>query len=364
VVSFLLDACAMAEEGTREHPGRAIRSLLDIQEVEAPIALCSSDGHVEFATTPARDLLQRLEVLDESANRLPAELWQLLERTPTGEAVEWRPPGAREDVLGCTRYLAAAGAYLLLMREVSAKHIALSESLQRQRAESTERLVTSIAHDVRGSVASIVYSVDFLEASQGELRADVLGETLRDISKASRGLQLTIDALLDYARLGPSVTIPVRLRDVLGRVTTFLKTHYRNSVPRFRIEVAPNAEWVRGNPIVIEQIFINLLVNSTEATPNAQFVVITAFPSALPGERSTQATSHVCVRVWDDGPGIPAHVREFIFDPFFTTKPQRSGLGLAIARQAAESLEGDLVLAECDSGTCFAVYLPASGEPE
>lgn len=347
----------MAEERTQDRSGRADSTWFDIREAGAPIALCSSTGRIEFATAAARSLLERLAIVGEAESSLPSELWELLERTPTGQAIEWRPPGAREDVLGCTRYFAAAGSYLLLMREVSDKHIALSESLQRQRAENTERLVTSIAHDVRGSVASIVYSVDFLEASREDLGDDVLGETLRDISKASRGLQLTIDALLDYARLGPSVSVPVRLRDVLARVSAFLKTHHRNALHRLRVEIVPQAEWVRGNPIVIEQIFVNLLLNSVEASPSAQFVVITAFLAALPGER-VHAPSHVCVRVWDDGPGIPPNVRDFIFDPFFTTKQQRTGLGLVIARQAAESLEGRLLLAECDTGTCFAVYLP------
>lgn len=354
----------MAEERTQDRSERAISSWLDMQEAEAPIALCSSTGHVEFATKSARVLLGRLAVLDEGDETLPAALWQLLESSPAGEAVEWRPPGTREDVLGCTRYFAAAGTYLLLMREVSAKHLALSESLNRQRIESTERLVTSIAHDVRGSVASIVYSVDFLAASRNTLRADVLGETLQDISKASRGLQLTIDALLDYARLGPSVSVPVRIRDVLGRVSIFLNAHQRNELQRLRVEIAPNAEWVRGNPIVIEQIFINLLINSLETIPSAEVVVVTAFRAALPGARASSASSHVCIRVWDDGPGIPAAVRDFIFDPFFTTKQHRLGLGLVIARQAAESLEGRLLLAESDTGACFAIYLPACEEGE
>jgi signal transduction histidine kinase len=129
--------------------------------------------------------------------------------------------------------------------------------------------------------------------------------------------------------------------------------------------VAPNAEWVRGNPIVMEQIFVNLLLNSAEAAPSPRYVVITASPSPPPSERgdvaateSRDAPWYVCVRVWDDGPGVPASFREFIFDPFFTTKQQRTGLGLAIARQAAESLDGALVLMDDEPGASFAVYLP------
>jgi signal transduction histidine kinase len=62
--------------------------------------------------------------------------------------------------------------------------------------------------------------------------------------------------------------------------------------------------------------------------------------------------------VWDDGPGIPPDHRRFVFDPFFTTKQGSPGLGLAIARQAAESLDGMLELTDDETGTCFSLYLP------
>jgi signal transduction histidine kinase len=67
---------------------------------------------------------------------------------------------------------------------------------------------------------------------------------------------------------------------------------------------------------------------------------------------------YICVRVWDDGPGIPLDHRRFVFDPFFTTKQGSPGLGLAIARQAAESLDGMLELTDDETGTCFSLYLP------
>ncbi len=332
--------------------------VIDIDTVEAPIALCTSAGRLRGVTPLARELLRRLSIADQAPGFLPEDLWRLLERTPTGEAVEWRPPGARDDVLGCTRYVAASGSYLLLMREVSAKHVALAERLQRQRLEATERLVASIARDLRGSVASVVYSANFLESSGSTVTREVLVETLHDICEASQSLKLTVDALLDYARLGPSVSVPVPLRDVLDRVQAFLRAHYRDGAHRLRVDVAPHAEWVRGNPIVIEQIFINLLLNSVESSPGPRCVALTAFPAPLPGRSASDGQSYVCVRVWDDGPGIPSNLREFIFDPFFTTKQQRTGLGLAMARQAAESLEGTLILTDDQSGTCFAVYLP------
>ncbi|HEX4337292.1 MAG TPA: HAMP domain-containing sensor histidine kinase [Polyangiaceae bacterium] len=338
--------------------------LIDIGTIQAPIALCSPTGRVEAATPLAMGLLKRLAVLSDTRGVLPPELWRLLEKMPAGEAVEWRPPGARGDVLGCTRYSAAQGSYLLLMREVSAKHIAWFERVQQLRLESTERLVTSIAQDIRGAVASISYSADFLEVGGGEMPREVFGEALHDIAEASRRLQQMVDGLLDYTSLGPNISVPVQLRDALNRAAGFLRSHYQHGLHRLNIDLAPRAEWVRGNPIVVEQIFINLLLNAAEAASTPRLVSVTAFPASAPGgHERPEEPFHVCVRVSDDGPGVPQVVRELVFEPFFTTKDRRPGLGLTIARQAARRMNGELVLVESERGACFALYLPSCEAP-
>ncbi|HKY39382.1 MAG TPA: HAMP domain-containing sensor histidine kinase [Polyangiaceae bacterium] len=331
---------------------------LDIAAVQAPIALCTARGLVRAATPPALALLRRASSVEQVTECVPAELWRLLERTATGEAVEWRCPAAPNEVLGCTRYAAAPGSYVLLMREVSAKRLALAERLHRQRIEATERLVAGIARDIRSSVASVAYGADFLTVSGSSIEPEALLEAARDIAKASASLQHTLDALLDYARLGPSVSVPVSLRDVLNRALSSLRPHYHEGAHRLRMDVAPRAEWVCGNPMAIEQIFVSLLLNSVEASAAPRCVIVTAFPAPQPLPEPL-SSPQICIRVWDDGPGIPLDLRRFVFDPFFTTKQGSSGLGLTLARQAAESLEGRLELTDDDTGTCFSVFLPS-----
>jgi signal transduction histidine kinase len=70
----------------------------------------------------------------------------------------------------------------------------------------------------------------------------------------------------------------------------------------------------------------------------------------------------VWFRVTDDGPGIPAEIREKIFEPFFTTKQKGTGLGLAIVRKNVQYLSGDLELVtplEGGRGTSVTVTLPS-----
>jgi signal transduction histidine kinase len=352
----------MGEPRRADGDASVAMQTLDIATVEAPIALCSATGALQAATSSALALLRRASVVEHMPPSVPAELWRLLERTATGEAVEWRPPAAPHEVLGCTRYAAAPGSYVLLMREVSGKRLALSERLNRQRVDANERLVASLARDLRSSIASVVYSADFLNVRGTSVEPAVLAETVRDISKASESLQQSLDALLDFARLGPSVSVPVSVRDVVNRAVGLLRTQYRDGAHRVRMDVAPRAEYVRGNPLVIEQILVNLLLNAVEASAAPRCVIVTAFPALRPLGPRLDRPHYICIRVWDDGPGIPADHRGLVFDPFFTTKQGSPGLGLAIARQGAESLEGALELTEDDTGTCFSLYLPGCEE--
>jgi signal transduction histidine kinase len=348
----------MGEPSRAEGDALSASRSLDIATVEAPIAVCTANGVLQGATSPALALLRRVSKVDKLPCAVPADLWRLLERTPCGEAIEWRPLGAPHEVLGCTRYPAAPGSYVVLMREISGQRLALSERLQRQRLDETERLVACIARDLRSSVASVVYSADFLSGRGVDIEPGVLSETVRDISKASSSLQQSLDALLDYARLGPTVSVPVQLREVLSRAVGSLRTHYRDGAHRLRMDVAPRAELVRGNPLVIEQIFVSLLLNAVEASAAPRCVIVTAFPALRPLDPHVGTPFYICIRVWDDGPGIPPEHRSVLFDPFFTTKPGSAGLGLSVARKAAESLDGLLELTDDETGTCFSLYLP------
>ncbi|HEX4420201.1 MAG TPA: ATP-binding protein, partial [Kofleriaceae bacterium] len=70
----------------------------------------------------------------------------------------------------------------------------------------------------------------------------------------------------------------------------------------------------------------------------------------------------VLIRVADDGPGIPAELAANVFEPFSTSKPHGTGLGLTIAREAAQSLGGQLLLEASATGCVMAVVLPAVRE--
>ena len=116
------------------------------------------------------------------------------------------------------------------------------------------------------------------------------------------------------------------------------------------VEVEPNLPRVRAIGSDLNQVWTNLLDNALDAAPEAGHVQVTA----------ARRLAFVLVRIVDDGPGVPAEIRERIFDPFFTTKPvgQGTGLGLEITRRLVRRNAGDIEVDSRPGRTEFCVTLP------
>jgi signal transduction histidine kinase len=335
--------------------------LLD--QLEAPVVLCSPSGGIHVTTEQAVELMRRVGVALVSNGTMPDELWEALQRVAPGEAIEWRPPAGGDNVLGCTRYHCGE-RYLVLMKEVSHKHAELSRRLHRQRLEATGRLVASVAHDLRNAVASIMYNAELLEMTRLSLPPEEVLAMLADMVEACRQVRSSVESLLGYARLGPSVFVPVSVRDVMNRAQGFLRSIYRDGDRELSVHIDPAANWVQGNTLTIEQIFVNLLINAAEATDESTALRVRVESDlAVPPRAPAGTAPQVRVRVWDNGPGIAERFRESIFQPFFTTREHGTGLGLTVAIEAAQSLGGALVLEDSSPGACFAVFLPHAAAP-
>ena len=110
---------------------------------------------------------------------------------------------------------------------------------------------------------------------------------------------------------------------------------------------------VDGDPVLLEEVFTNLIQNALEASRDGEVAV-----------RGLMNDGAVQVMVTNGGAAIPPELRERIFQPFFTTKPKGTGLGLAIARQIVEAHHGAIrVESDGRTATSFAVELPSLRQP-
>lgn len=346
----------------------AIDNRLRLDDIGAPLAVLDDSACVLDATPAAAALMARFQLAGTLPAPLPPDLARELASAPFGVPIIWRPRTELDAVLGCTRYALGDNRRLLLMREITEQQRALSRRMHRQRLEETGRLAAQMAHDLRSPLSSIVYNVDLLQNGGVDLSSASARELLHETQIAADQMRRSIAGLLDFVRLGPPVCATQSLRETVDRVSSLLRPAFRAGAHELSIELHDEHVRLRGNPLTIEQIFVNLLVNATEATVRSGHIRIVSDPvvnTSLPG-RPWRSDDMVRIRVIDDGPGIPAELAATVFEPFVTSKPQGTGLGLTIAREAAQSLGGALAHEPTRTGCAMAVVLPVTRaeEPE
>jgi signal transduction histidine kinase len=331
---------------------------LRLDQIGGAVAVTDREGDVVGVTLPASDLFARLEIpIRELPAPLPSSLRDQLAKTPFGVAMEWTPPDRAHAVrLGCTRYFLGEAHQLVLMREISEKHRELSRELQRQRLETTGRLVAAIVHDLRAPLGSIMLTVDGLRRELRDPPREVLSAT-EMIDQATRRMRRSIEGLLDFARLGPPVRDVVSVRDAVGAASRTLAASLRARGHRLETRIDSDRAWVVANRYVLEQVLVNLIQNAIESSDHTVEVVLETRASASSGPRT------VDILIEDDGPGVPEEIRSRIFDPFFTTKRRGTGLGLANAREATRSMGGELELVPTARGATFCLSLAAGHAP-
>jgi signal transduction histidine kinase len=189
-------------------------------------------------------------------------------------------------------------------------------------------------------------------------------ETLSRVQRSQHALQTLIDDVLNFARLEAGRVEyrieAVNVQDVVTAVLQMLEPQLAAKGLSSRVEIPPALE-VAADPDKLRQILLNLISNATKFTDSGGSVSVDAPRSdGLP-------ESIVAIRVADTGRGIPRARQDDIFDPFVqvhrldATPAGGIGLGLAISRDLARGMGGDLrVRGDEGSGSAFTLTLPGA----
>ena len=251
------------------------------------------------------------------------------------------------------------------------ERVNLVEDVDRARlVAETDRLraalLTSISHDLRTPLASILGSATSLAANGDALDAATRLDLARNIQDEAERLNRFIGNLLDMTRLEagplPLRTSPVELSDVVGsalrRAGKVLASH------RTEVRLQPDLPMLDLDDVLFEQVLFNLLDNAGKYAPAGSLVTISAW----------QEGGQVFVRVVDEGPGIPPADLAHIFEKFYRVGgPDRrragTGLGLAICRGFVEAMHGTITAANRNDrpGAVFSITLPVpanAGRPQ
>ncbi|HTX21217.1 MAG TPA: PAS domain-containing protein [Candidatus Aquilonibacter sp.] len=242
----------------------------------------------------------------------------------------------------------------------------LEEQLRQvQKMEAVGQLSGGIAHDFNNILTIIqghVSLMEFSAALTSELR-----DSITEIRQASARAANLTRQLLAFSRRQRMHAVTFDLNEVVSNMTRMLQRIVGEDVA-IQIECAPRPAMIHADVSMVEQVLMNLVVNSRDAMPKGgQLVIQTAIVEINPfvAALSPQARSgnFVCLTVSDSGAGIPPEVMPRIFEPFFTTKGvgKGTGLGLATVYGIVQQHQGWInVESGVGKGTTFRIYLPYS----
>ena len=324
-------------------------------------------GRTEAAITHSQDLARSAEALNQLLEgRKPEVVFEKRYLHRSGEAHVFLAAmslvrDAGQSPAGFLTLLEDPGE----RKKAEAECAQLREQLMRaQKLAALGRLVGGLAHDFNNLLGVILGFASLLRT--GLVPDDPLQGHVRMIEQSGERAADLISQLSGYTRQEVPPAQPQRPDEILQRVVKIVSQTFDR---RIRVETrhAPDLPWVEARPGELEQMILNLCLNSRDAMPEGGSLVPEASQVLLgPDDASRPAHcppgTYVRLAVQDTGVGIEPRVLAHIFEPFFTTKDagKGSGLGLAMVDTMARS-QGGFVRAESEigRGSCFTLFLPA-----
>lgn len=260
--------------------------------------------------------------------------------------------GPRRRVLWSARQ--CGGMLLLIGHDVTQLEEAQRQALQAERLAAIGQLAAGLGHESRNALQRSQACLALLGLRlQGQ--PDCL-ELLGRIEKAQDDLQRLFEDVRSYA-------VAPRLERHWCNLSESWREAWNNlaDLPEWSTaelcEDTDNVDlFCEADPFALRQVFRNLLENTLSCGASPVRVVLRCQAVA----RGTTET--LCIRLRDNGPGIPAERRAQLFEPFFTTKTRGTGLGLAICRRILEAHGGSIHVEETTvSGTEMVLTLPRRG---
>jgi len=216
------------------------------------------------------------------------------------------------------------------------------------------QLAASIAHELNQPLGTILRNAGAAERLLKKKNPDIveLRAIIADIRADDTRASDAIERMRALLNRHPMEFTGVDLKELLRDAAALLEFEAKRRGIDLRVVTAPGLPPVHGDRVCLQQIVINLVLNSMDALDGRDggSVVMKADPDA--------SGSMIILRIQDNGQGIQEAIRASIFEPFHTTKPAGMGMGLAICQTIAEAHGGTLsVESSGPDGTCFSCSL-------
>ena len=219
--------------------------------------------------------------------------------------------------------------------------------LQSEKMATAGRLSASIAHEVNNPLHAVQNCLHL--AGREDLPEEKRQEYFELARTELERLVTTVRRMLDFYRPNASDKEKVNLKEMLDYIINLMSKQLGDSGFKIITEIQTENPSVMAVSGQLQQVFINLMLNSADAIPEGGELKITFSRFG----RGYEIIFH------DNGPGIPLEKQENIFEPFFSTKDGGTGLGLTVSYNIITTHGGVLeLLNDRGPGACFRIYLP------
>jgi two-component system, LuxR family, sensor kinase FixL len=224
------------------------------------------------------------------------------------------------------------------------------------RVTTMGELAASLAHEVNQPIAAVVTHAEaclrWLARDTPDLE-EARAAAMRIMKDGTRASEIINRIHLFFKKSTPERE-PVDVNGVIREMIVLLRTEMARYSISVRTELASDIPEVMGDRVQLQQVMMNLIMNSIAAMKD----VDGKRELAIKARRAEGEELMVCVR--DTGVGLPPQQADKVFDPFFTTKLDGTGMGLSISRSIVESHGGRLWATDnCTRGASFHFILPA-----
>ncbi len=275
-----------------------------------------------------------------------------------------KPAHYTEQDVEIVTFLADVTWHIVEHKKAEEERVLLEANLQHaMKMEAVGRLAGGMAHDFNNLLTVIIGNV--ANAREAAVPSETARECLAEANKAAEMAARLVQRLLAFSRKQIVEPKVLNLNDHINEMHAMLVRLIGENI-ELQTLAADHLGAVKIDPGQLEQILVNLVVNSRDAMPDGGKITIetsdvelddgycSRHPYVKPGK-------FVMMAVCDSGHGMTEEVKSRIFEPFFTTKEKGRGTGLGLAmiygsvKQAGGSIE---VYSEAGTGTTFKVYLP------
>ena len=335
------------------------------------LALCNAMGEI-VDTNPA---LWRIYGYGGKSGAMPPGGWTrqsfgpgLIKSIAAGESVCQEVATERKDgsqlaveVHGVPMHYQGKPHVLTITRDVTDKKRAASE-LARQRESSYQReklvalgsLLAGVAHELNNPLSVVVARAVLLE-EQGDSATQVAAQKIRTAAERCARIVRTFPAM---ARQQRPERGPVAINEVVAAALDITGYAISTSSIEVELDLAEDIPPILADADQLHQVLLNLIINAQQSLQEHPA------PRRIRLEtRLGPGADQIHIKVADNGPGIPAHLRARIFEPYFTTKPtgMGTGVGLAVSLGIVEAHGGALTVeSPPQGGAVFVVTLPVA----